>query len=92
LRSWFSLKAGQADPGEVASAAAVVADQRAGMLLQAVFVRLGAAATTAILHLFVPLLDDVLVGQSLKVGIDVVSIDVHRIGIAETRGGARSRR
>jgi hypothetical protein len=86
------LKAGQADPREVASAAAVVADWRAGVLLQAVLVQLRAAATTAILHPFAPLLDDVLVGQSLKVGIDVVSIDVHRIGVAETGGGARSRR
>jgi hypothetical protein len=92
LRSRFSLKAGQADPREVASAAAVVADRRAGVLLQAVFVRLGAVATTAILHPFAPLLDNVLVGQSLEVGIDVVGIDIHCIGIAETRGRARSRR
>jgi hypothetical protein len=47
---------------------------------------------TAILHLLAPLLHDVLVGQSLEVEIDVVSIDVHRVGIAETGGGARSRR
>jgi hypothetical protein len=70
----------------------MVADRRAGVLLQAIFVRLGAAATTAILHPFTPLLDDVLVGQSLEVGIDVVGIDIHRIGIAETGGGTRSRR
>jgi hypothetical protein len=91
LRSRLSLKAGQADPGEVTSAAAVVADRRAGMLLQAVFVQLQAAATTAILHPFAPLLHDVLVGQSLEVGVDVVGIDVHRVRIAETGGGARGR-
>jgi hypothetical protein len=90
LRSRFSLKTGQTDPGEVTSAAAVVADRRARVLLQAVFVRLGAAATTAILHLLAPLLDNVLFGQSLEVGIDVVGIDIHCIGIAETGGGARS--
>jgi hypothetical protein len=45
----------------------------------------------AILHPFTLLLDNVLVGQSLEVGVNVVSIDVHRIWIAETRGGARSR-
>jgi hypothetical protein len=87
LHGQLSLKA---DLGEVAGMAAVVADQRAGMLLQAIFMQLEAAATTAILYLLAPLLDDVLVGQSLEVEIDVVSINVHRIGIAETRGGARS--
>jgi hypothetical protein len=61
LRSWFFLKAGQADLGEVASAATVVTDQRARVLLQAVLMRLRAAATTAILPPFAPLLDDVLV-------------------------------
>jgi hypothetical protein len=86
------LKVDQTDLGEVVSIAAVVADQRAGVLFQAIFVWLRAAATIAILHLFAPLLDDVLVGQSLKVGIDVVSIDVHRVGIVETRGEARSQR
>jgi hypothetical protein len=90
LRSRLSLKAGETYPGEVTSAAAVVADRRAGVLLQAVFMRLGAAATTAILHPFAPLLDNVLVGQSLKVGIDVVGIDVHCVWIAETGGGVRS--
>jgi hypothetical protein len=91
LRSRLFLKAGQTDPGEVAGAAVVVADWRAGVLLQAIFVRLRAAATTAILHPFAPLLDNVLVGQSLEVGIDVVSIDIYRVGVAETGGGARSR-
>jgi hypothetical protein len=91
LRSRFSLKAGETYPGEMTSAATVIADRRAGVLLQAVLVRLGAVTTTAILHPFAPLLDDVLIGQSLEVGIDVVSIDVHRIGIVETGGGARSR-
>jgi hypothetical protein len=91
LRSRLSLKAGKTYPGEVTSAAAVIADRRAGMLLQAVLVRLRAAATTAILHPLAPLLYDVLVGQSLEVGIDVVSIDVYRIGIAKTGGGAESR-
>jgi hypothetical protein len=61
LHGRFSLKAGQIDPGEVASVATVVADQKAGMLLQAVFVQLRAAATTAILHPFTPLLDNVLI-------------------------------
>jgi hypothetical protein len=91
LHSRLSLKTGKTYPGEVASATAVVADRRAGVLLQAVLVRLGAAAMTAIFHPFALLLDDVLVGQSLEVGINVVSIDVHRIRIAETGGGARSR-
>jgi hypothetical protein len=84
------LKVGQTDPGEVTSAAAVIADQRARVLLQAVLVQLRAAAITAILHLLAPLFNDVLVGQSLEVEIDVVGIDVHRVGIAETRGGAKS--
>jgi hypothetical protein len=92
LRSRLSLKAGQADPGEVAGAAAVIADRGTRMFLQAVLVRLRAAATTAILHPLAPLLHNVLVGQSLEVGIDVVSIDVHCVGIAETGGGAKSRR
>jgi hypothetical protein len=92
LRCRLTLKAGQADLGEVTSAAIVVADRRAGMLLQAVFVRLRAAATIAILYPFAPLLDDVLVGQSLEVGIDVVGIDIHGVGIVETGGGARNRR
>jgi hypothetical protein len=92
LCSRFFLKTGQTDPGEVASAAAMVADRRAGVLLQAVFVRLRAAAMTAIFHPLVPLLDNVLVGQSLEVGINVVGIDVHRVGIAETGSGARSQR
>jgi hypothetical protein len=74
----------------MASAAAVIADQRAGMLFQTIFVQLGAAATTVILHPLTPLLDNVLIGQSLEVGIDVVGIDVHRIRIAKTRGRARS--
>jgi hypothetical protein len=60
------------------------------VLLQAVFVQLRATTTTAILHPFAPLLDNVLIEQSLKVGIDVVGIDVHCVGIAETRGRARS--
>jgi hypothetical protein len=92
LRVWFSLKAGQADLEEVASSAAVIADRRARVLFQAIFVRLRAAATTAILHPLAPLLDNVLVGQSLEVGIHVVGIDVHRIGIAEIKSGARSQR
>jgi hypothetical protein len=90
LRGRLSLKAGKTYPGEVTSAAAVIADWGARVLLQAVLVRLRAAATTAILHLFAPLLHDVLVGQSLKVGIDVVGIDVHCVRIAESGGGARS--
>jgi hypothetical protein len=90
LRSRLFLKAGKTYPGEVTSATAVIADRRVGMLLQAVFVRLEAAATTAILHPLAPLLDDVLIGQSLEVGIDVIGIDVHRIGIAETGGRAGS--
>jgi hypothetical protein len=40
LRSRLSLKAGQADPGEVASAAAVIADRRTRVFFQAVLVRL----------------------------------------------------
>jgi hypothetical protein len=60
------------------------------MLLQAVFVQLRAAAMTAILHPLAPLLDNVLIGQFLKVGINVVGINVHRVGIMETRGGAES--
>jgi hypothetical protein len=91
LRGRFSLKTGQADPREVAGAATVIADRRAGMFLQAVFMQFRPAATTAIFHPFAPLLDDVLVGQSLEVGVDVVSINVHRVWIAETEGGARSR-
>jgi hypothetical protein len=90
LRSQLSLKVGKTYPREVTSTAAVVADQRAGVLLQAVLVRLGAAATTAILYPLAPLLHDVLVGQSLEVGINVVSINIHCIGIAEIRGGAGS--
>jgi hypothetical protein len=82
----------QADPGEVANTAAVIADRRASVLFQAVFVQLRATAMTAILHLLAPLLDDILVGQSLEVRINVVSIDVHCIGIAETGGRARSQR
>jgi hypothetical protein len=74
------------------SAATVVADQRARVFLQAIFVRLKATAMIAILHLLAPLLDNVLVGQSLEVEIDVVSIDVHCIGIAETRSRARNQR
>jgi hypothetical protein len=46
---------------------------------------------TVILHPLTPLLHDVLVGQFLEVGINVVSIDVHCVGITETGGGARSR-
>jgi hypothetical protein len=92
LRGRFSLKASKTYLGEVASAAAVIADRRTRVLLQAVFVRLRAAATTAILHLFVPLFDNVLVEQSLEVRINVVGIDVHRVGIAKTRGRARSQR
>jgi hypothetical protein len=90
LRGRFSLKAGQTDPGEVTSVAAVIADRRARVLLQAVLVRLEAAATTAILHPFAPLLDNVLVGQSLKVEINVVGINVYHIRIVETGGRARS--
>jgi hypothetical protein len=90
LYGQYFLKAGQIDPEEVTSAATIIADQRAGVLLQAVFVQLRAAVTTAILHLFAPLLDNVLIGQSLKVGINVISIDVYCIGIAETGDGARS--
>jgi hypothetical protein len=88
----FSLKAGKIYPREVAGAAAVVADRRTGMFLQAVLVRLRAAATTAILYLLTPLLDNVLVGQSLEVGINIVGINIHCVGIAETGSGARSRR
>jgi hypothetical protein len=62
------------------------------VLLQAVLMQLRAAAMTAILHPLAPLLDAVLIGQSLKVEIDVVGIDVHCVGIAETGGRARSRR
>jgi hypothetical protein len=62
------------------------------VLFQAVFVQLRAATMTAILHPLAPLLDDVLVGQSLEIGINVVGINVHRIGIVKTRGRARSRR
>jgi hypothetical protein len=91
LRSRFSLKAGETYPGEMTSAAALIADRRAGMFLQAVFVRLRAAATITILHPFTPLLDDVLVGQSLEVEVDVVGIDVHCIRIAESGGEARNR-
>jgi hypothetical protein len=47
---------------------------------------------TAILHLFAPLLNDILIGQSLEVGVDIISIDVYCVGIAETRGRARSQR
>jgi hypothetical protein len=90
LCGWFFLKAGQTDLREVAGVAVVVADWRAGVLLQAVFVRLRAVTTTAILHPFAPLLDDILIGQSLEVRINVVGIDVHCVGIAETRGRARS--
>jgi hypothetical protein len=62
------------------------------MLLQAILVQLRAAATTAILHPLASLLDNVLIRQSLKVGINVVGIDIHCIGIMETRGRARSQR
>jgi hypothetical protein len=86
------LKAGQTDPGEVAGIAAVVADQRARMFLQAVLMQLRAAAMTAILHPFAPLLDDVFVGQSLEVGVDVIGINDHRIRITETGGRAESQR
>jgi hypothetical protein len=92
LHGRLSLKAGKTYLGEVTSAATVVADRRTGVLLQAVFMQLRAAATTAILHLFAPLLEDVLIGQSLEVEIDVVGIDVHRVWIAKTGGRARSRR
>jgi hypothetical protein len=68
----------------------MVADRRAGVFLQTVLVRLRAAAMTVIFHPLAPLLDNVLVGQSLEVGINVVGIDVHCVGIAETGGGARS--
>jgi hypothetical protein len=47
---------------------------------------------TAILHPFAPLLDNFLVEQSLEVGINVVGINVHCIGVAENGGGARSQR
>jgi hypothetical protein len=53
-------------------------------------VQLGATATTAILHPLASLLDDILIGQSLEVGNDVVGINVHCIGIAETKGKAKS--
>jgi hypothetical protein len=92
LHSRLFLKVGQIDLREVASAAIVIADQRAGVLLQAVFMRLRATATTAILHSFTPLLDNIFIGQSLEVGINIVGIDVYCIGITETRGGARSQR
>jgi hypothetical protein len=90
LCGWLSLKAGETYPGEVASAAAVIADRRAGVLFQAVFMQLGATATTAILHPFAPLLDDVFIGQSLEVGINVVGINVHHVRIMKARGRARS--
>jgi hypothetical protein len=80
----------QIDLGEVASAAAVVADQRAGMLFQGILVQLRAAVTIVILHSFAPLLNYILIGQSLKVGINVVGINIYCVGIAETRGRARS--
>jgi hypothetical protein len=70
----------------------MVADRGAGVLLQAVLVQLGAAVTTAVFYLFAPLLNDVLVGQSLEVGINVVSINIHSVRIMETEGGARSQR
>jgi hypothetical protein len=53
-------------------------------------VQLEAAATTAILHLLVPLLDNVLIGQFLEVEIDVVGIDVYCVGITETGGRAKN--
>jgi hypothetical protein len=62
------------------------------MLLQAVFVQLKAAAMIVILHLLAPLLDNVLIKQSLEVEIDVVGIDVHYVGIIETKGRARNQR
>jgi hypothetical protein len=60
------------------------------VLLQAVLVQLRATATTVILHPLAPLLNNVLVGQSLEVGIDIVGIDVHRVGITKIRGRAKS--
>jgi hypothetical protein len=62
------------------------------MLFQAVFVGFGPAAMIAILHPFVPLLDDILVGQSLEVGIDIIGIDVHCVGITEAESRAKSQR
>jgi hypothetical protein len=55
-------------------------------------VQLGAAATTVILHPFASLLDNVLVGQFLEVGIDIVGINIHYIGITETGDGVRGQR
>jgi hypothetical protein len=52
--------------------------------------RLRAAATTAILYSFTPLLDNVLIKQFLEVGIDVVGINVYCVWIVETEGRARS--
>jgi hypothetical protein len=90
LHGWFSLKTGKTYPREVAGIAAVIADQRTRMFLQAVFMRLEATAMIAILLPLVPLLDDVLVRKSLEVEINVVGIDVHCVGIAETEGRVRS--
>jgi hypothetical protein len=55
------LKADKTYPGEVTSAAAVVANQEAGVLFQAVFMQLRATAMTVILHPLAPLLDNVLI-------------------------------
>jgi hypothetical protein len=90
LRSRFSLKAGKTYLREVTGVAAVVTDWRARVLLQTVLVRLRAAAMTAILHPLAPLLDDILVGQSLEVGVNVVGVDVYRVRIAETGDGVGS--